>query len=336
MKCKWIAFLLLAASAVLSAQSRFVRAEGKYLVAPDGKHLMLRGTSIGNWLEPEGYMFGFEGGPQAPREIEEFFNELIGPEDAAKFWHRYRDTYITEEDIKFLRDTGSNSIRIPFHYKFFVPGNEEGLARLDKVVGWAHKYGLYVILDMHGAPGGQSTDHCTGHRGKNQLWLPKNRERTAFLWKKIAQHYRTSATVAAYDLLNEPFGDYRQEPSDSVIVATMDQLIHAVREVDQRHLIFCAGSMRGIAMYGAPASRGWKNVGYTEHFYPGVYDSSPTLETHARFLSRDLRENRGRRQRLRGRRTAARRYDSGRHPSDALSAIPVSRYSCLSASIGSI
>ena len=185
-------------------------------------------------------------------------------------------------------------VRLPFNYTLLEDDAAPGVLRpdafqwLDRAIDMAAQDGLYVILDMHGAPGRQSTDHCTGRSGQNQLWLPKNRERTAFLWKKIAQHYRNSATVAAYDLLNEPFGDYLREPSDSTIVATMDQLIHSVREVDQQHLIFCAGSMRGIAMYGAPASRGWKNVGYTEHFYPGVYDSSPTLETHARFLSRDL------------------------------------------------
>ena len=104
-------------------------------------------------------LFGFNGGPQSPREIEELFNELEGPEAAAAFWHSYRDAYVTEEDIRFLRDTGANSIRIPLHYKFFTPGNEEGFALLDRVVGWAAKYHLYVILDMHCAPGGQRHEY---------------------------------------------------------------------------------------------------------------------------------------------------------------------------------
>ena len=148
---------------------------------------------------------------------------------------------------------------------------------------------VYVILDMHGAPGGQSTDQCTGHAGQNKLWLPENRKRAAFLWKKIAERYRADPTVAAYDLLNEPYGNYGNEPSDSTIVTTMDELIHAIREVDQKHLILCAGSIRGMMMYGAPASHGWKNVGYTEHFYPGLFGGVPALETHARFISLDLR-----------------------------------------------
>src|SRR5271166_1540470 len=107
-----LAALLLAASTLLPAQSRFVHADGKNLVAPDGRPLLLRGTSLGNWLEPEGYMFGFKGGPQSPREIEELFMELAGPEAATEFWRAYREAYVTEDDIRFLHDTGANSIRI--------------------------------------------------------------------------------------------------------------------------------------------------------------------------------------------------------------------------------
>ena len=46
--------------------------------------LNLRGTSLGNWIVPEGYMFRFEKGPQSGREIDALFNELIGPADAAQ------------------------------------------------------------------------------------------------------------------------------------------------------------------------------------------------------------------------------------------------------------
>jgi hypothetical protein len=82
-------------------------------------------------------MFGLDGGPASPREIEAFVSELIGPADATQFWHAYRRAYITEEDIRYLSQTGVNSIRIPLHYKFFMPGNEEGFTLVDRVVGWA-------------------------------------------------------------------------------------------------------------------------------------------------------------------------------------------------------
>ena len=120
------------------AQSSFVHADGKYLVTPANQKLLLRGTNLANWLEPEGYMFLLDGGPASPREIETFFNELIGPSDAAKFWREYRESYITQRDINFLRKAGFNSVRIPLHYKFFVAGGE-GFALLDRVIAWCRK-----------------------------------------------------------------------------------------------------------------------------------------------------------------------------------------------------
>jgi len=110
--------------------------------------------------------------------------------------------------------------------------------------------------------------------------------------KRSRSAYRDNPTVAAYDLLNEPYGDFHGEPPDLTIVTTVDELVHAVREVDQKAFDLCAGSLQGMAMYGAPASHGWKNVGYTEHFYPGLFGGVPSLETHARFVSLDLRGKR--------------------------------------------
>ena len=67
------------------SRSRFVRAQGKDLVGLDGQRLILRGINLGNWLEPEGYMFLFEQGPASPHEIEQFVDELVGPTSAAQF-----------------------------------------------------------------------------------------------------------------------------------------------------------------------------------------------------------------------------------------------------------
>ena len=118
----------------------FVRADGKNLVDPEGRRLLLRGINLGNWLEPEGYMFLFEDGPQSPREIEQFFSELVGPNEAEIFWREYRRRFITEADIQFIKQSGANSVRIPFHYKYFVSG-EEGFHLLDSVIDWCKDSG---------------------------------------------------------------------------------------------------------------------------------------------------------------------------------------------------
>src|SRR5271166_2679036 len=91
-----LGFLVWLSSAAL-AQSRFVHTDGTRLVDGQGHPLMLRGTNLGNWLVREGYMFHFEGGPQSAREIEALSNDLLGPEAAEKFWHAYRERYITRD-----------------------------------------------------------------------------------------------------------------------------------------------------------------------------------------------------------------------------------------------
>ncbi len=93
-----IAAALLAAA--MPAANRFVHTDGKHLIAPDGSKLLLRGINLGNWLVPEGYMFHFDKGPASYREITAVFNDLIGPDETARFWKQYRDIYITEADIQ--------------------------------------------------------------------------------------------------------------------------------------------------------------------------------------------------------------------------------------------
>ncbi len=287
MKRNWFALLLLASCAIVSAQSRFVHTDGKRLVTADGQPLILRGINLGNWFEPEGYMFGLEGGPQSPREIEDFFSELIGPADAAKFWQAYRDAYITEDDIRFVRQTGSNSVRIPLHYKFFVPGNDEGFARLDRVIGWAHKYGLYVVLDLHCAPGGQTGTNIDDSYG--YPWLYESAEDQALtisIWKRIAEHYRDDPTVLGYDLLNEPIPHYPQlQRYNSDLEPLYKKITASIREVDSHHVIILGGAQwdSNFNVFGPPFDR---NVMYTFHKYwvPPTQESiQPYLDFRDRY-----------------------------------------------------
>jgi aryl-phospho-beta-D-glucosidase BglC (GH1 family) len=288
MKSEWLVLLALAVCSTLSAQSRFVRTEGRYLVAPDGKRLQLRGTSLGNWLEPEGYMFGLQdSGPQSPREIEGLFNELVGPEEAAQFWRAYRDAYITEDDIRFLHQAGVNSIRIPLHYKFFTPGNEEGFALLDRVVGWARKYNLYVILDMHCAPGGQTGTNIDD--SWNYPWLFESAEDqglTISIWKRIAQHYRDDPTVLGYDLLNEPIPHFPQlQQYNAALEPLYKRITAGVRQVDPNHVIILGGAQwdTNFNVFGPPFDR---NVMYTFHKYwmpPNEAAIQPYLDFRARY-----------------------------------------------------
>jgi endoglucanase len=262
-----LCLLLLLVCARGYAQGGFVRADGRYLVTPANQRLLLRGTNLANWLEPEGYMFLFEGGPAAPREIEAFLNELIGPADAAKFWREYRDAYITRRDIDFLRKAGFNSVRIPLHYKFFLPGGE-GFALLDRVIAWCRQAGLWVILDMHCAPGGQTGTNIDDSWGYPWLFeSPPDQDLTVDVWRRIAAHYRDETTILGYDLLNEPIPHFPQlQKYNSRLEPLYKRICSAIREADTNHVIILGGAQwdSNFKVFGPPFDR---NAMYTFHKY---------------------------------------------------------------------
>src|SRR5882724_3223805 len=120
-----IVVLLLAASPSIYGQARFVTTRGKSLVSTDGKPLLLKGINLGNWLLPEGYMFKFKTA-NSPRLIRTVINELVGEDEGRRFWKAYRETYVTREDIRFIKQSGFNSVRVPFNYRLFVSDGVEG------------------------------------------------------------------------------------------------------------------------------------------------------------------------------------------------------------------
>jgi len=282
-----IALLLFLTGACAKAQNGFVRADGKYLVTPANTKLLLRGINLGNWLEPEGYMFLFDGGPAAPREIEGFFNELIGPADADAFWREYRDQYITQRDITFLRKAGFNSVRIPLHYKFFSSGGE-GFALLDRVIAWCRHEGLWVILDLHCAPGGQTGTNIDDSWGYPWLFeSAHDQDATVDVWRRLAARYRDEPAVLGYDLLNEPIPHF---PSLQTYNGRLEPLYKrvssAIREVDSKHVIILGGAQwdSNFKIFGPPFDR---NVMYTFH----KYWTSPTQDVIQEYLDFRDRHN---------------------------------------------
>src|ERR1044071_1328181 len=156
--------VVLSVCSFATAQTPFVTVEGKQFVAPDGRPLRLKGINLGNWLLPEGYMFKFEKA-SSPRLIQAAINLLVGEDEAARFWKAYRNDYVTRDDVHYIKSLGFNSVRVPFSYRLLVNGTDpvrlegQGYDLLDRVVGWCKDERLYVILDMHAAPGGQTGDN---------------------------------------------------------------------------------------------------------------------------------------------------------------------------------
>lgn len=88
--------------------------------------------------------------------------ENLGQENADAAFRRHWDSWITQDDIDQIASLGLNTIRIPVGFwikEDLVRDNEHyprgGLEYLDRVVRQAKNAGLYIIMDLHGAPGSQ-------------------------------------------------------------------------------------------------------------------------------------------------------------------------------------
>lgn len=228
----------------------FIKAQGSILVNKEGKEILLKGTNLGNWLVPEGYMFKMDQ-VNSPRKIDELLYELIGPDSLASFWLEYLNNYITHEDIKYLKRIGSNHIRLPFHYKLFTDDlymgtQNAGFEYMDKVIDWCREEGLYVLLDMHCAPGGQTGDNIDDSYGYPYLMKSQSSQELLIdIWVKIAEKYKNEPIILGYDIMNEPIAHYFEAEAkilNDSLFSIYQRVVKSIRTIDNQHLIFLNGS----------------------------------------------------------------------------------------------
>ncbi len=205
----------------------------------------------------------------------------------------YRQSWITDRDFKIIKSFRFNCVRLPLNYRQFEDDSRPFHLRpdawewTDRALRMAEGNGLYVILDMHGAQGGQSPYDHTGRSDQNKLWsVPENGKRLAWLWGEIAKRYRRAGVVVAYDVFNEPYGGQMPE-----IRREFERCYAAIRKEDPDKLIWAHGRYDGFDFYGSPSANGWKNVGIQMHYYPGLFgNGAPTVRTQAQHLDYLQRE----------------------------------------------
>ena len=227
----------------------------------------------------------------SPRQIEDVVGELIGDVSAAEFWRDWRENYVTREDIRLIKQMGFNSVRVPLNWRLFVsedaPFRMEGPGwrLLERVVGWCREEQLYTVIDLHGAPGGQTGTNIDDSRGRPLLFDDPSAQRlTIDLWRAIAERYRDEPWVLGYDLLNEPIAHYfDKERLNPLLGKFYRQLVPAIREVDPHHIILLGGAQWNTQFepLGAPFA---PNLAFTFH----LYWDEPKTKSIARYLA--LRE----------------------------------------------
>lgn len=272
----WINFSAESTSARLPA----IRQDGRFWVDSSGKRVNLRGVNLGNWLQLEFWMLNnsisTSSGPVNDQcTLEGTLAQRFGNAEKERLMGVYRDSWITARDFDLIKGMGMNVVRLPFYFNLVENEYSPYTLRadawkyLDFAIDEAEKRGMYVILDLHGTVGGQAAagEQHDGCVGPAQLWSNASyRDRTKWLWDKIAERYRGRTAVAAYDLLNEPWGT-----DASTLANYAYELFKVVRAKDPEHMILLPGHNSGIDAYGNPNTRGLSNVAFWMHFYPGLW-----------------------------------------------------------------
>lgn len=250
-------------------------------VKASGNPVILKGTNLGNWLVQEYWMMG--GGTADVYDqctLEKKLTERFGYDEKERLIKLFRDNWITTRDWDNMQALGLNIVRLPILWNVIEDEKKPKTLRadawyyLDMTIAEAKKRNMYVILDLHGALGGQTGADHTGCSGQNKYWTtPEYQDRTKWLWEQIATKYKDEPVVAAYDPLNEPWG----APGAATEMATrVVEIYDTIRKIDSKHIVLLPSFQDwNIDVYGNPADKKMTNVAFELHPYPGLFGDRP-------------------------------------------------------------
>lgn len=295
--------------AAIENTTGLIQAHGRSLYDAQGNKIRLTGVNAGQILLQEGWMSPFaleplknedgsyqkdkDGNLQYPEFSEEDFREGIknnpnlNTYDFDELMDIYRSCFFTEEDFRIIKeDLGLNTIRLPFYYlnilneDLTLKGEEESFAYLDWFIDQAAQNQLYVVLDLHGAPGSQNGyEHSGANDGVIGLWdSEENVQATVALWDFVSRHYTETRPdlgqwVATYDLMNEPIYAYGAG-TNSRCWDVFDQIYDTIRDNGDQHVVTMEGCWE-FDNLPDPADYGWENVQYEYHWYNWWSDVLP-------------------------------------------------------------
>ena len=252
------------------------------IVTRAGDEVTLRGTNFGGWGIMEDWFCPY----QNPAGLDIVYETLVSRFGVAKthsLFKTYRSNWITEVDYKNVKAAGMNVIRLPIWYRNFQKDDngtwyrksngQIDFSELDNVISMCKKYGLYLIIDLHGLPGYQNDyDHC-GKSKSMSLFDDTDqgrryREVVIDFWKQLAKHCKGESAVAMYDLMNEPLGTNitRDSSYQQTFWDFSDKLYREIRKVDPDHII-CMEAIWDPSAIPGPSVYGWENIVYQEHLY---------------------------------------------------------------------
>ncbi|KAF7760869.1 CAZyme family GH5 [Agaricus bisporus var. burnettii] len=245
-----------------------LRVSGTKIVNEAGGETVLRGAGLGGWMNMENFISGY---PGCEYQIREALTDTIGQEKADLFFDKFLEYFFQEQDAKFFQSLGLNCIRIAFNYRHFEDDmnpmvlKESGFKHLDRVIDICAQHGIYTILDLHVAPGGQNTDWHSDHGGHiANFWNHRHfQDRALWLWTELAKHYKGNKWIAGYNPLNEP-----TDSKHTRVIKFYDEVHAAIRAQDPDHIIFFDGNTfaSDFSHFG-DSHKNWDNTAYSIHDY---------------------------------------------------------------------
>lgn len=238
-----------------------LKANGKMIVNGNGKEIILRGMGLGGWMLQEPYMLQLGGVAANQTSIRSKINDLVGDGATNKFYDAWLTNQCSKADIDSMAAWGFNSIRLPMHYNLYtlaidqepIAGTDtwltKGFQLTDSLLSWCKANKIYLILDLHAAPGGQGNDIAISDRDTNKpsLWQSElNKQKTIALWRKLAERYANEEWLGGYDLINETNWGFQNvsdkngcsETENVPLKKMLTDITNAIREVDNKHIIF--------------------------------------------------------------------------------------------------
>jgi len=304
-----IVFLLFAA---MPLRAGFLHAYGVTNLDINNQPIILRGVDLGSWLWPEYYMMGSLSLPNYANAgtgtggINNYYDgfvaavtDVLGGDTnlTAQVLDAYWTNFISADDIGYLHSHGFNSVRVPYTFEEFFqvtnwansyPSNgfdiNTGFKYFDNLLTWCSNNSIYVIPDMHCAPGGPNNWAVVNYGGTpntNTASVFTNAANLALaehIWARIASRYANNPWIGGYDLLNEPVNTSAPnlQVGSPYLSMTYSNLVRAIRAVDTNHMLLCEGDVYASTLYDVN-NTGWTDSDWS--FSDHDYGSSLPLGT---------------------------------------------------------
>lgn len=132
---------------------------------------------------------------------------------------KHWDTFIKEDDLKYLAGIGINTVRLPIGFFHLGPDFTKGTPfesvgdvykdswpRIVRLINQAAKYKIGVLVDLHGAAGSQNgNDHSGVSDHKANLFSNKGyQDNTVEVLKFLTKQLVKVNNIVGVQILNEP------------------------------------------------------------------------------------------------------------------------------------